>query len=107
MYTLSLEPLRFVVIFASLSYHVKTEISNEEFSIIENTGCISYYAKEVGVRSAAFCRFLCGRKEDCAGVGIENEEQKINCYFFSTNKSESVDLNPTLGMQHWVKGNIL
>ena len=107
MYTLSLEPLRFVVIFVSLSSHVKAEISNEEFSIRENTGCISYYAKESGVRSAAFCRFLCGRKEDCTGVGIENEEQKINCYFFSMNKSESVDLNPPLGMQHWVKRNIL
>ena len=101
MYTLSLEPLRFVVVFASLSSYIKAEISNEEFSITESTSCISYYAKEPGVRSAAFCRFLCGRKENCAGVGIENEEQKINCYFFSRNNYDSADFqrltwNPTV-----------
>ena len=101
---MNLKILRFVVILASISFSVEADILNTEYVMVENPGCISYYGMEKGVRSAAFCRFLCDREDGCVGVGVENRHREVNCYFQSLNRSGYKASSPPSQIQHWIKG---
>ena len=101
---MNLKILRFVVILLCFGCSVKADILNTEYVMVENPGGISYYGMEKGVRSAAFCRFLCDRKEGCVGVGIENRHLEVNCYFQSLTISGYKALSPPSQIQHWIKG---
>ena len=94
--------LRFIVILTFNGSTTEAEIYNIDYSM----GCLSYYAKEVGLADPAFCLILCNIKEDCVGVAVENEDQIIICYFLSASRSDTKMLKSSPQIQQWIKGKI-
>ena len=102
MFNLNFRAFTFTVILTLVGSTTEAEIYNINYSM----GCLSYYAKEVGLADPAFCLILCNVKEDCVGVAVENKDQNIICYFLSASRSDTKMLKSSPQIQQWIKGKI-